>query len=369
MPSSDLYVGLISGTSVDGVDCALVQFNKDQPTLLCSHFKPSPDSLRQTVLQICSGEKLDLSTLGQIDIQVGRFFAEGVNELLEESGTKPKNVTAIGSHGQTFWHQPAGLYPFSMQLGDPNSIAFHTGITTVADFRRMDIVAGGQGAPLAPLLHRNVFQSKESARAVANIGGISNLTCLPVTGDSAAFDSGPGNVLMDYWIGKHEQRRFDENGQWAASGNVNAGLLDKLLDESYFALKHPKSTGRELFSGDWLENKLSLLPEIAPADVQATLLALTAKTIAADLTKVMAAEALYVCGGGAHNTALMDALRNELPDTDVASTAALGIHPDWVEAIAFAWMARERMEGRAIDTKEFTGAKEPVMLGGVYTPR
>ncbi len=369
MSSSDLYVGLISGTSVDGVDCALVQFDQDQPTLLCSHFKPSPDELRQKVLQICSGEKVDLSSLGQIDIQVGRFFAEGVNELLEESGTKPKNVTAIGSHGQTFWHQPAGLYPFSMQLGDPNSIAFHTGITTVADFRRMDIVAGGQGAPLAPLLHRNVFQSSESSRAVANIGGISNLTCLPVNGKSAAFDSGPGNVLMDYWIGKHQQRRYDENGQWAASGKVNLGLLDKLLDESYFSLSYPKSTGRELFNGEWLETKLELVPAIDPADVQATLLALTAKTIAADLTRLMAAEALYVCGGGAHNGTLMTALRIELPDTEVTSTEALGIDPDWVEAIAFAWMARERMEGRALDTRPFTGAIEPVMLGGVYTPR
>lgn len=369
MPSSDLYVGLISGTSVDGVDCALVQFDQDQPTLLCSHFKPSPDDLRQRVLQICCGEKLDLSTIGQIDTQVGRFFAEGVNELLAESGTKPKHVTAIGSHGQTFWHQPVGLFPFSMQLGDPNSIAFHTGITTVADFRRMDIVAGGQGAPLAPLLHRNVFQSAENSRAVANIGGISNLTCLPTNGQCAAFDSGPGNVLMDYWIGKHQQRRYDENGQWAASGTVHAGLLDKLLDESYFSLNYPKSTGRELFNGEWLESKLKVLPELAAADVQATLLALTAKTIATDLLKAMTAEALYVCGGGAHNAALMDALRQELPGTDVLSSEVLGINPDWVEAIAFAWMARERMEGRAIDTKPFTGAIEPVMLGGVYKPR
>jgi anhydro-N-acetylmuramic acid kinase len=174
---------------------------------------------------------------------------------------------------------------------------------------------------------------------------------------------------MDYWIGKHQQRRFDEKGQWAASGSVSAGLLNKLLDESYFALKHPKSTGRELFNGEWLESKLLLLPEIAPADVQATLLALTAKTIAADLAKVMAAEALYVCGGGAHNAALMEAIRRELPDTEITSTEALGIDPDWVEAIAFAWMARERMEGRAIDTKPFTGAIEPIILGGVYTPR
>ncbi len=369
MSSSDLYIGLISGTSVDGVDCALVQFEADQPNLLCTHFKPSPDELREKILQICSGEKTDLSTLGQIDIQVGRFFAEGVNELLEESGTKPKKVKAIGSHGQTFWHQPAGLYPFSMQLGDPNSIAFHTGITTVADFRRMDVVAGGQGAPLAPLLHRNVFQSSETSRAVANIGGISNITCLPVNGNSAAFDSGPGNVLMDYWIGKHQQRRFDENGKWAASGKVDEQLLEKLLDESYFSLNYPKSTGRELFNGEWLENKLATAPAIAAEDVQATLLTLTARTIANDLTRLMAAEALYVCGGGAQNAALMTALSAELPNTEVTSTEVLGVHPDWVEAIAFAWMARERMENRAIDTKPFTGAIERVMLGGVYTPR
>lgn len=367
MSSTDLYIGLISGTSVDGVDCVLVEFKNDQPTIVATHFKPAPAELRASTLQLCAGEKIDLASLGNLDIQIAQFFSEAVNELLSQSSIKATQIAAIGSHGQTVWHQPEGEFPFTLQIGDANTIAFLTGIDTVADFRRMDMAAGGQGAPLAPLLHRNVFQHQKFDRAVVNIGGISNITCLPAHGACLAFDTGPGNVLMDYWIDKHQGKRFDDNGEWAATGTVNAKLLSLLLDEGYFELEHPKSTGRELFNGAWLEKKLSQHSSVPNADVQATLIQLTAITIASQITKLMTPSALYVCGGGAHNSVLMSALKEQLQSASVESTQALGMDPDWVEAIAFAWMAKERIANRTIDTSAFTGASKPVLLGGVYS--
>lgn len=365
-PLSTLYIGLISGTSVDGVDCVLVDFNENTAKIVSTHFQPSPEKLRNDVLKVCKGEPLNPEQLGILDIKIGHFFAAAVNELLVISKTNAKDIAAIGSHGQTVWHKPNGDHPFSMQLGDPNSIAYLSKIKTVADFRRMDVAAGGQGAPLAPLLHQDVFYSAQSDRAVVNIGGISNITCLPASGGNLAFDTGPGNVLMDYWIGKHQQKRYDENGDWAATGQIVPELLARFLEEPYLKLPHPKSTGRELFNGDWLEMQLSDFDKVSAADVQATLLEFTATTIAADINAAMKPSALYVCGGGAHNAVLMAAIAKKLPNCQVDSTAALGIDPDWVEAVAFAWMARMRILGRAINTSAFTGAARPVTLGGVY---
>ena len=362
-----LYIGLISGTSVDGVDCVLVDFSENTPKIVSTHFQPSPEELRNEVLKVCAGAPLSLEQLGTLDIKIGHFFAAAVNELLALSNTLPRDIAAIGSHGQTVWHKPNGAYPFSMQLGDANSIAYLTNIKTVADFRRMDVAAGGQGAPLAPLLHQDIFYCATTDRAVVNIGGISNITCLPASGKNLAFDTGPGNVLMDYWIGKHKHQRYDENGDWAMTGQIVSALLDRFLAEPYLKLPHPKSTGRELFNGDWLEKQLSEFSEIAPADVQATLLEFTATTVACDIGLQIQPSALYVCGGGAHNTALIASLARKLANCKVDSTAALGVHPDWVEAVAFAWMARERMLGRLIDTAAFTGAARPVALGGVYS--
>ncbi|MFT6094749.1 MAG: anhydro-N-acetylmuramic acid kinase [Pseudohongiellaceae bacterium] len=365
--SSTLYIGLISGTSVDGVDCVLVDFSDNTPKIVSTHFQPSPEELRNEVIQVCKGELLSPEQLGTLDIKIGHFFAAAVNELLAISKTQAKDIAAIGSHGQTVWHKPNGDYPFSMQLGDANCIAYLSQIKTVADFRRMDVAAGGQGAPLAPLLHQDVFYSNQDDRAIVNIGGISNITCLPASGNNLAFDTGPGNVLMDYWIGKHQQKRYDENGDWAATGQIEPSLLELFMTQPYLKLPNPKSTGRELFNGNWLEIQLSNFGDVSPADVQATLLEFTAATIAADISLTMKPTALYVCGGGAHNTALMASLARKLPYCQVDSTAALGIHPDWVEAVAFAWMARMRILERAIDTSAFTGAARPVILGGVYS--
>jgi len=367
MAKSDNYIGLISGTSIDGIDCALVQFTDDQPTVVATHCNAIPAELRSRILQLCKGTGFDLRLYGRVDIEIGRLFAASANTLLQKAGKQASDITAIGSHGQTVFHEPSGEFPFTLQIGDPNSIAQHTGITTVADFRRRDMVVGGEGAPLAPLLHRNCFGSKSLTRVVVNIGGISNITVLPGSGECFAFDTGPGNVLMDYWIEKHQQRNYDSNGDWAATGTVAPALLELLLQEPYFKAAHPKSTGRELFNGTWLENALTALDgQLDPADVQATLLELTARTIHTEIGKAIAPQEVYICGGGAQNAVLMQRLQTLFADVPVATTAALGVHPDWVEATAFAWMAKQTLAGKPIDTTALTGADKPTILGGIY---
>lgn len=367
MANSDYYIGLISGTSVDGVDCALVQFDRNQPKLIATHSEPIAPALRKDILTLCTGKDIDLELYGKTDIAIGQLFAKGASTLLSKEGIDRASVRAIGSHGQTVYHYPEGATRFTLQIGDPNSIAQLSGITTVADFRRRDMAAGGEGAPLAPLLHRNCFQSSSSDRVVLNVGGIANITVLNKDGTCLAFDTGPANVLMDYWAGKHLNKNYDKNGDWAAKGNLNQPLLKLLLAEPYFAKPAPKSTGRELFNGPWLEAKLQTLgQELAAADVQATLLRFTIDSIVAEIRKEASPTEVYVCGGGAHNNAFMEGLQARLRDCNVVSTAKLGIDADWVEAIAFAWMAKQTMEGRAIDTTPFTGARHATILGGIY---
>lgn len=367
MADSDYYIGLISGTSVDGIDCVLVQFDGDQPKLVATHCEPIEPNLRADILTLCSGKAIDLELYGTTDVAIGQLFARAALTLLENEGIAKSAIRAIGSHGQTVFHYPQGDTRFSLQIGDPNSIAHLTDITTIADFRRRDMAAGGEGAPLAPLLHRNCFQSASTDRVVLNVGGIANITVLNKDGTCLAFDTGPANVLMDYWIAKYKQKNYDKNGDWAASGNVIQALLKLLMDEPYFARSVPKSTGRELFNGLWLEEKLHTLgQELALADVQATLLRFTIDSIVNEIRKTSQPTEVYVCGGGAHNNALMEGLQTRLRDCNVVSTAKLGIDPDWVEAIAFAWMAKQTSEGRPIDTTPFTGATRATVLGGIY---
>lgn len=365
MAENELYIGLISGTSVDGVDSVLVNFQQNTPELIASHSHPIEDPLRRNILALCLGEDIRLSELGQTHIELGKIFAEAANAVLNKAGVGPKAVTAIGSHGQTVWHEPDAGNPFTLQLADANTIAQRTGITTVADMRGRDISAGGQGAPLAPLLHQHIFASSSENRAIINIGGISNITCLRQGTKPIAFDAGPGNVLMDFWIDKHQQKKYDEGGVWASSGTVHNELLQLCKNEPYFSRALPKSTGRELFNGSWLENKLAQCQgAIRPQDVQATMLQLTVDTIVDALDPHC--QSLFICGGGAHNRALMQGLAQARPNCTVASTLTLGVDPDWVEAIAFAWIARETCAGRKIDTSVFTGASEAVILGGIY---
>lgn len=369
MADSAYFIGLISGTSLDAIDCALVSFANNHPVLVGSLARPYPEPLHQQLSKLCQPSPTSLQTLGAAHIAVGEQFACAVNELLNQHGLTSEQVVAIGSHGQTVFHKPEKPRQFSMQIGDPNTIAHATGIATVADFRGMDMAAGGQGAPLAPLFHRAVFESTDQARVVVNLGGIANISIIAPGREYLGYDTGPANVLMDYWVAKQLHQPVDFQGQWAAAGKVIEELLSLFLNDPYFSMSEPKSTGREYFNGPWLEQQLSRLNHIpSPVDVQATLLELTAATVAMEIENQLAADQVFLCGGGAHNTALHQRLQELLPDAEVASTQALGIAPDWVEAMTFAWLAKQRLEGNRQDTRSITGAVKPVILGSVYLP-
>jgi len=369
MADPGYFIGLISGTSPDAIDCALVSFEGNQPALHSTLALPYPASLRQQLLNLCQQPTVSLQTLGEANVAVGAQFALAVNQLLDRENLTADQIVAIGSHGQTVFHKPEKPLAFSLQIGDPNTIAFNTGITTVADFRGKDLAAGGQGAPLAPLFHRAVFESPQHARVIVNLGGIANISIIAPEREYLGYDTGPANVLLDYWVEKHLQQPVDLQGAWAASGQVIEELLTRLLDDPYFSNPEPKSTGREYFNGTWLEEALAQLADSPdPADVQATLLELTAATVAMEIENQLSPDEVFLCGGGAHNTRLHERLRELLADCEVASTEKLGIDPDWVEAMTFAWLAKQRLAADSQDTRSITGARQPVVLGGIYLP-
>jgi anhydro-N-acetylmuramic acid kinase len=361
-----LFIGLISGTSVDGIDAALVRFGA-QPELVFARTYPMPGPLVDTVLHLSQAQAtVSLDAVGELDTRLGQAFSEAALALLRDAGIDASRVVAIGSHGQTLRHRPSGDAPFSLQLGDANWIAERTGIDTVADFRRRDVAAGGQGAPLVPAFHAAVLHDAGEDRAVLNIGGIANLTLLPRDGAVRGFDTGPGNGLMDAWCLRHRGERFDRGGALAASGTVDVELLQALMSDPWLALPPPKSTGRDQFQPDWLATHLTGR-EHAVADVQATLCRFTARSIAeALLRELPACRRVLVCGGGVHNAVLLRDLADTLPACRVESTAAQGLDPDFVEAMAFAWLARETLAGRPGNLAEVTGAAGPRILGGVY---
>ena len=371
---SSLYIGLISGTSMDGVDCALIDGSGKLPKVLKLLSKPMPADLQQTLLTLCSNQQVSLRQLGSTDVAVGRLFAETVLELLSQAGVAASDVRAIGSHGQTIWHEPpqdASGYPFTLQIGDPNTIAELTGITTVADLRRRDMAAGGQGAPIVPALHRELFRSTEHNRIVLNLGGIANITWLPKDDQGVlGMDTGPASVLMDGWIQKQRSLPYDAEGSWASSAMVDESLLQLLLEEPYFVRPAPKSTGRELFNLAWLESKLARLRRAGrnlPAGaVQASLLALSVETISREIEQLATEGEIIVCGGGAHNRAMLQLLAARLPGFQVETSASHGLDPDYVEAVAFAWFASRTMNGQTIGFDAFTGASHPVLAGGIY---
>lgn len=366
---SELYLGLMSGTSLDGIDAAVVDLSSSTPRILAAQTQPYTPELRNELLALAQGGNLDeVEHLGRLDRRLGELFAAAALAILEQAGLKSSMIRAIGSHGQTVRHRPTGSAPFTLQIADPNLIAEHTGITTVADFRRRDMAAGGQGAPLVPAFHASCLRSSAENRAVLNIGGMANLTLLPADSRQpvTGFDTGPGNVLLDAWIDKQRDARYDRNGDWAAAGQMQPELLRVLLQDDYFHAPPPKSTGREHFQLAWLERRLAEGAP-SPVDVQATLIALTSETVAAALRAAAPdTRRLLVCGGGVHNTTLMSALGTALPAMAVESTAAQGVDPDWVEAIAFAWMARETLAGRASNIPSVTGARGARILGGIY---
>ncbi|MBU6416477.1 MAG: anhydro-N-acetylmuramic acid kinase [Xanthomonadaceae bacterium] len=363
--AAPLYLGLISGTSADGIDAALVRF-APKLEVIVARTSPYPDDLRARIVALARNDAaIMLDDLGHLDVEIGACFADAALGLLREASVAPHAVTALGSHGQTVCHRPSGPHPFTLQLGDPNVIAERTGIITVADFRRADVAAGGQGAPLLPALHAAVLADPGIPRAILNLGGIANLTLLVPGKPVLGFDTGPANCLMDAWSLRVRGTPRDEDGAWARSGHVDRGLLAGLLDDPYFAAPPPKSTGREVFNLDWLDVRLPR--GLATEDVQATLLQLSARSIADALRRhAPATREVYACGGGVHNGALMDALRAELPGVKLDTTAALGIDPDFVEAAGFAWLARARLENIAGNLPSVTGARGSRVLGAVY---
>lgn len=367
-----LYVGLLSGTSVDAIDAALVRTDGRAVALLGTRSHTMAPGLRSRLLTLAEADTFAPEELGTIDRELGMELAEAALALIAEFRVAPSEVVAIGSHGQTIRHRPArsGSQPgFTWQIGDPNTIAELTGICTVADFRRRDIAAGGQGAPLVPAFHDRVFRSHGTDRIVANIGGISNVSLLPgdPSGTVSGFDTGPGNALMDAWILRHLLRPYDHDGEWARSGRVCAPLLRRMLAHPYLDLPPPKSTGREEFNLQWLDALLADAQPLAPEDIQATLLHFTVESLAGSIESSMpGCKEVFLCGGGAANTALRCGLEDRLRGRRVGTTEALGIHPDWVEACAFAWLAHQSLSGLPGNLPAVTGALRPVCLGGVY---
>ncbi|KAF1687065.1 anhydro-N-acetylmuramic acid kinase [Pseudoxanthomonas broegbernensis] len=367
---SHLFIGLISGTSADGIDAALVEFPGANATeglrLHAARVHAWAPALRERLVALGQGgEPASLDELGRLDVQVAQAFATAALALLEDAGVASARVAAIGSHGQTARHRPHGDAPFTMQLGDGSVIAERTGIATVADFRRRDVAAGGQGAPLVPAFHAALLHAPHEDRAVLNLGGIGNYTLLPRTGQVRGFDTGPANALLDAWCLRHTGAAYDADGAFAASGTVDDALLARLLGEPWFAQPPPKSTGREQFHLDWVQ--AGLRGGESPADVQATLLELSAATLADALRAHQPGTArVLACGGGVRNGPLMRRIAARLPGVAVESTAAHGLDPDFVEAMAFAWLAREALAGRPGNLPAVTGARGPRVLGVVH---
>ncbi|WP_372965293.1 anhydro-N-acetylmuramic acid kinase [Marinobacter sp.] len=361
------WLGLMSGTSMDSVDAVLVSFKSQSLTIHATHSLAYPDNLRHRLL-MATRDHGSPDELGELDTLVGQHFARTASELIAHSDISAPEISGIGSHGQTLRHQPSGNAPFSMQIGSAAFIAEATGVTTVSDFRSRDIAAGGQGAPLVPAFHRWLFECEEQDRCILNLGGIANITWLPAGNRKPiiGFDTGPANALLDAWCLDQTGRHYDEHGLLAAEGSSNEKLLASMLSDAYFTNPAPKSTGKERFNLDWIHTHLQRFPELSPADVQRTLLQLTVTTILQQLPQESSNMAVYACGGGTFNPLLMNELRLGLGSVALATTADLGLDPQWVEPVAFAWLARQTLQNLPGNVPEVTGASGERILGAIY---
>ncbi len=367
---SELYIGLMSGTSMDAIDVALADFSNNQFQLLDHYSHPISAQLKHKLqLLALDSAETTLDMLGETDAELGDIFADAVSQLLTQTNTPAAAIQAIGSHGQTIRHRPDLPHPFSMQIADANRIAHKTGITTVADFRRRDMAAGGEGAPLTPAFHKAFFSHPEQNRAVLNIGGIANITYLPAgqLTPCFGFDTGPGNMLMDSWIQRQQGVDYDTNGQWAASSQPHPALVERLMQDAFVSTPPPKSTGREHYNLQWLESQLIQTDQLTPATVQASLCTFTVNSIQYAIEHFLPQiQTLIVCGGGVHNKHLISQLEMVLPGIQTQTSDHYGLAADWVEAVAFAWLARQTLTGQPGNLKEVTGAKEAVILGAIY---
>ncbi len=363
---SGRYIGVMSGTSLDGVDVVLAAIDDRMVAQQASLSWPIPVSLKEAILAICQGQQMTLSQLGQLDSRLGKLFADAVLALLKQENLRPQEIVAIGCHGQTVWHEPLGDAPHTLQIGDNNQIVARTGITVVGDFRRRDIALGGQGAPLVPAFHQALLAHPVERRMVLNIGGIANLSLLfpgqPVRG----YDTGPGNMLMDAWIWRQKGQPYDKDARWAKAGNVIRPLLQQMLSDPWFARPAPKSTGREYFNYGWLERQLAHFPGLSGSDVQATLAELTAVSIAEQVLLSGGCERLMICGGGGRNPLVMARLASLLPGIEVGTTDEAGISGDDMEALAFAWLAWRTIAGLPGNLPSVTGASQPSVLGAIF---
>lgn len=365
------YIGVMSGTSLDGIDIAITDFSDSgEFQFIAAQTFPFPEQLHASLQRLITRQQCHLHDLGNIDIALGQVIAQSINQLLAQQQLTAQDIAAIGSHGQTIFHSPTGDTPFSQQIGNASVIAEMTGITTIADFRQRDIAAGGQGAPLVPAFHQALFTSVNEDRVIVNIGGISNLTILPSSSNQAVigFDTGPGNTLLDYWTQLQLNEPYDRGGKWAASGQCNDAFLSLLFDEPYFKQTAPKSTGRELFNQHWFEQVMNTYNQsVTTVDVQTTLVELTAQSIAADInTYATINSRVFICGGGAYNDYLLKRLQSLLTSNEISTTESLGLHPDWVEACAFAWLAFRTMNKKPGNLASVTGAQHAVVLGAIY---
>ncbi|MCL2892204.1 anhydro-N-acetylmuramic acid kinase [Brenneria tiliae] len=363
---SGRYIGVMSGTSLDGIDVVLAAIDEYTVAQQASYSHPLPQDIKKAVLDMCQGQQVTLSALGRLDTRLGILFAEAVLALLKETGVNARDITAIGCHGQTVWHEPNGAAGCTLQIGDNNRIAAMTGITTVGDFRRRDLAYGGQGAPLVPAFHHALLQHPTERRIVLNIGGIANLSLLVPGAAVRGYDSGPGNMLLDAWNWRHCAQPYDKDAKWALTGQVEPQLLRRMMADPYFSLTAPKSTGREYFNLGWLEKKLVGLPPIPAQDVQATLVELTAISIADQVLLAGGCERLLVCGGGARNPLIMARLSALLPGIEVGPTDEFGVSGDDMEALAFAWLASRTLSGLPGNLPSVTGASQETVLGAIY---
>ena len=364
-----LYLGIMSGTSMDGIDLALVDFNQRPVNVVAVDTVPYEPELNQDIHALCHPSANEIVAMGNADRRIAMAFAGAVNEFLQKNNIDPANVAAIGSHGQTIRHYPDGKHGFTLQIGDPNTLAVNTGIDVIADFRRKDIALGGQGAPLVPAFHQAMFSCSRADRIILNIGGISNISYLPSHPDKpvCGFDTGPGNGLMDAWCKENTGQAFDRGGAWAASGKTNEALLSQLMSHPYFQVQGPKSTGRELFNLPWLHQQLAQFGEaISPESVQATLAQFTANSIAVHIEQFEHVHEVFVCGGGVYNDFLMECLETRLHNYKVDVTDELGIAADFVEAVAFAWLAHAFDHNIAGNVPNVTGASRAAILGARF---
>ena len=368
--SKGYYIGLMSGTSMDALDAALVDFTTAQPTLLNGMSITLPAKLKAQLVRLTQSHDNELAQMAHADIALARLSATLVQRLLQESGLTASSVAAIGSHGQTIRHAPNASPPYTIQIGDPNTLAELSGITTVADFRRRDMAAGGQGAPLVPAFHAALYQDSYPNGVVLNLGGIANITLLPKDPNEAVsgFDTGPANTLLDAWIAQQQGKAMDSDGEWGRQGDVLPELLEAMLTDPYFKAPPPKSTGREYFHLGWLRGYLGTQPWRAQ-DIQATLHALAVESVARAIEGYAPwCQTLLVCGGGANNSFLMSQLRQRLGTLSVKRTDEVEplVAGRWMEAMAFAWLARQTLLGLSGNLPAVTGARHPVILGGVY---